>query len=150
MKNFVVFRIFSKGWGLAGIRVGYAIADEKVLNYLDKIKETYNINKISSTLAIKALREKDTMLGFRKVILEERERMSKRLREMGFTVFPSEANFLLVKYPTSSKIAKKLAEESGLIIREFGNKKLLENCVRITIATPEQNKLLLNSLEKLV
>lgn len=150
IENLVVLRTFSKAWGLAGIRVGYCVADESVVKYLDKIKAPYNINRISSALAVRALRKKGTMLGFRKVILEERERMSKRLREMGFIVFPSDANFLLVRYPTSSKIAKKLAEESGLIIREFGNKKLLENCVRITIATPEQNKLLLKSLEKLL
>ena len=149
-ENLVILRTFSKIWGLAGIRVGYAIANEKVIQYLDKIKAPYNINRISSALAIKALAEKDTVAEFKDTILKERKRMEKHLTEMGLTVFPSDANFLLVKYPTASKIAKQLADESKLIIREFGNKKLLENCVRISIATPEQNDVLLTKIKQLV
>ena len=149
-ENLVILRTFSKIWGLAGIRVGYAIANEKVIQYLDKIKAPYNINRISSALAIKALAEKDTVAEFKDTILKERKRMEKHLTEMGLTVFPSDANFLLVKYPTASKIAKQLADESKLIIREFGNKKLLENCVRISIATPEQNDVLLTAIRKLI
>jgi len=149
-ENLVILRTFSKIWGLAGIRVGYCIANERVIQYLDKIKAPYNLNRVSSALAIKALGEKDTMNKFRDVILSERGRMAKSLQEMNFTIFPSDANFLLVKYPTASKIAKQLADESALIIREFGNKKLLENCVRISIATPEQNELLLTAIKKLI
>ncbi|MDP3965193.1 MAG: histidinol-phosphate transaminase [bacterium] len=149
-ENLVILRTFSKIWGLAGIRVGYAIANEKVIQYLDKIKAPYNINRISSALAVRALAEKETVAEFKDTILKERNRMNKRLTEMGLTVFPSDANFLLVKYPTASNIAKKLAGESALIIREFGNKKLLENCVRISIATPEQNDVLLTAIKKLI
>ncbi len=149
-ENLVVLRTFSKIWGLAGIRVGYCIADSRVIQYLDKIKAPYNVNRISSALAISALGEKDKIAEFRNIILKERERMAKRLQEMQFTVYPSDANFLLVKYPAASTIAKKLAGESALIIREFGNKKLLENCVRISIATPEQNNVLLKAIRKLV
>lgn len=149
-ENLVILRTFSKIWGLAGIRVGYAIADKRIIAYMDKIKAPYNLNRISSALAVKALGEKETVAGFRKVLLKERARMAERLQEMKFTVFPSEANFLLVKYPTASRIAKQLAGESQLIIREFGNKKLLENCVRISIATPEQNDLLLSTIKTLL
>src|SRR3989338_1374008 len=149
-ENLVVLRTFSKIWGLAGIRVGYAIANEQVVQYLDKIKAPYNINRISSALAVKALAEKATVAEFKDIILQERGRMEKRFKEMGFAVFASDANFLLVRYPTASTIAKKLADESALIIREFGSKKLLENCVRITVATPEQNDLLLAAIKKLI
>lgn len=149
-ENLVILRTFSKMWGLAGIRVGYAIANEQVVQYLDKIKAPYNLNRVSSALAVKALTEKNTVAGFRSIIIAERERMAKSLQEMNFTVYPSDANFLLVKYPDASNIAKKLAGESALIIREFGNKRLLENCVRISIATPEQNNVLLAKIKQLV
>lgn len=150
IESLVILRTFSKIWGLAGIRVGYAIADERVIKYMDKIKAPYNVNRISSTLAISALRNKSKTLAFRRIILKERERMAKRLKEMGFVVYPSDANFLLVRYRDVSKMAKKLANESKLIVREFGNKRLLENCVRISVATPEQNDLLLAAIAKLV
>ncbi len=148
-ENLVALRTFSKIWGLAGIRVGYCVADSKIIQYLDKIKAPYNVNRISSALAVKALREKGKMKEFRSIILKERERMGKRLKKIGFTVYPSDANFLLVRYPNVSKIAKKLAE-SNLIIREFGSKRLLENCVRISVGTPEQNELLLATIAKLI
>ncbi|MDO8552097.1 MAG: histidinol-phosphate transaminase [bacterium] len=149
-ENLVILRTFSKIWGLAGIRVGYCIADSRVIEYLDKIKAPYNVNRISSAIATSAVQSNSKTSEFRDIILRERARMAARLKEMGFTVYPSDANFLLVRYPDVSKISKKLAEESNLIIREFDSKKLLENCVRISVATPEQNDLLLSAIKKLI
>ena len=76
--------------------------------------------------------------------------MAEQLKRMGFTVFPSDANFLLVKMPDMSKIAKKLAEKYGLIIRDFGHKKQVENCARISMGTRSQNRKLLAALAKIV
>jgi len=150
IENLVVLRTFSKAWGLAGIRVGYAIGQGEIVQYLDKIKLPYNLNRISSNLAIEALNNEKKMLEFKTEILAEKERLERDLTELGFKIFPSEANFLLVTYPNASGIAKKLATEYGIIIRDFGSKPLLTDCVRISIGTPEQNTLLITSLKKIV
>ena len=149
-ENLVVLRTFSKAWGLAGIRVGYAIASEMVIEYLDKIKLPYNLNRISSALAIEALDESEKMLELRATILKEREKLTSNLIDLGFKVFPSEANFLLVNYPNASEIAKTLALDYGIIIRDFGSKPLLKDCVRISVGSPEQNDLLIKSLTKIL
>jgi len=150
IENLVVLRTFSKAWGLAGIRVGYAVAQEVVIEYLNKIKLPYNLNRISSGLAIKALKNYQKMLGFRKTILEERKKLANSLANLGFKVFPSEANFLLVNYPNAGEVAKKLAVDYGIIIRDFNSKPLLKDCVRISVGSPEQNDLLIESLTKIL
>ena len=150
IENLVILRTFSKAWGLAGIRVGYAVAQEMVVEYLDKIKLPYNLNRISSELAIEALKKNQKMLEFRTTILKEREKLANSLTELGFKVFPSEANFLLVNYPNASEIAKTLAINYGIIIRDFGSKPLLKDCVRISVGSPEQNDLLIKSLTKIL
>ena len=150
IENLVVLRTFSKAWGLAGIRVGYAVEQEKIVEYLNKIKLPYNLNRISSGLAIEALKNYPKMLEFRKIILQEKEKLSKELNNLGFKVFPSEANFLLVSYPNASDIAKKLAVDYGIIIRDFNSKPLLKDCVRISVGTPEQNDLLIKSLTEIL
>lgn len=150
IENLVVLRTFSKAWGLAGIRVGYVIAQEAVIEYLNKIKLPYNLNRISSKLAIEALENYQKILEFRKIILEERKKLADSLTNLGFKVFPSEANFLLVNYPNASGVAKKLAVDYGIIIRDFNSKPLLKDCVRISVGSPEQNNLLIESLNKIL
>ncbi len=149
IENLIVLRTFSKAWGLAGIRVGYGVAQEIVIEYLNKIKSPYNLNRISSKLAIEALGNNQKMLEFRTTILKEREKLVSNLTDLGFKVFPSEANFLLVNYPNASKIARTLALNYGIIIRDFGSKPLLKDCVRISVGSPEQNDLLIKSLTKI-
>lgn len=149
-KNLVVLRTLSKVWGLAGLRVGYAIADKRIINYLDKIKAPYNLNSASAALAISALKKKKKMLEFRKAILSEREKLSKVLENLGFAVYPSEANFLLVKYSGADSIFNKLVQKSGIIVRNFGDRKLLKDCLRITVGTPPQNALLIKTLSKII
>ena len=150
IKNLVVLRTFSKAWGMAGVRVGYAVAQEVVIEYLNKIKLPYNVNSISSSLAIKAIENYPKMLEFKTIILKEKQKLAEKLIGLGFKVFPSEANFLLVKYPNASNIAKKLASDYGIIIRDFGSKQRLKDCVRISIGSPEQNNLLIESLNKIL
>ncbi|MFA5750789.1 MAG: histidinol-phosphate transaminase [Candidatus Paceibacterota bacterium] len=150
IENLVVLRTFSKAWGLAGIRVGYAVAQEEIIDYLNKIKLPYNLNRISSKLAIEALGEYQKMLELREIILGEREKLANDLIDLDFKVFPSEANFLLVNYPNASEVAKTLALEYGIIIRDFGSKPMLKDCVRISVGSSEQNDLLIKSLKKIL
>lgn len=150
LENLVVLRTFSKAWGLAGIRVGYAVAQEQIVEYLNKIKPPYNLNRISGKLAMRALAQYSKMSELREIILAERCKLTKDLTNLGFKVFPSEANFLLVYYPKASAIAKKLADGYGIIIRDFGFRPQLLDCVRISVGTPEQNRSLIAALSKII
>lgn len=148
-ENLVVLRTFSKAWGLAGLRVGYAIANSKIIEYIDKVKAPYNLNRVASKFALEALQKQEKMLRMRDKILKERTRFAAKLEEMGVQVFPSDANFLLVKFQNASQIAQKLANDD-LIVRDFEKNERLNDCVRISIATPKQNDLLLRSLSKIL
>ncbi len=150
LKNLVILRTFSKAWGLAGIRVGYAVANERVIDYLNKIKAPYNLNRISSKLAARALGQSAKMLKWRKIILQERKRLAGVLAKLGFKVFPSEANFLLVRHSEASRLAKKLAKNYGIIVRDFGSKPSLRDCIRISVGAPKENKLLIKSLKEII
>ncbi len=149
-ENLVVLRTFSKAWGLAGIRVGYAVANKDIVEYLNKIKPPYNLNRVSARIALTALGKPAKMAELKDAILKERARLVEGLATLGFEVFPSEANFILARRMGAGGLTKKLAEGPGIIIREFTSQPLLTDCVRISVGTSEQNDLLLRSLTKLV
>lgn len=149
-ENLVVLRTFSKAWGLAGIRVGYAVAQKEIVDYLNRIKMPYNISRISSQLAVDALTQYPKMIAQKDLIIRERSKLSDSLKKLGLTVFPSEANFLLTRFPNASAVATKLAKEYGFIVRDFSSTPLLTDCVRISVGTPEQNRMLVETLIKLL
>ncbi len=148
--NLIIMRTFSKAWGLAGARVGYAVADPTIVRFLDRIKLPYNVSSLSARLALEALNQKEIMLQYRGQIVTERDRLQEKLNNLGFTVFPSEANFLLVMKSSAPKIANKLRKQFGIIVRDFSESRVLKNCLRISIGTPSQNRLLLKALSKII
>lgn len=149
-QNLVILRTLSKAWGLAGIRVGYCLADPLIIEYLMKIKPPYNVSGISAALAEKMLNKKEKLAQWRQKIVYERNRLSHGLKKLGAKVFQSETNFLLVKIPGASALVKKLAENYGIIVRDFSTKPLLEDCFRVTVGTPEENKVFLQTLSTLL
>lgn len=150
LKNLAVLRTFSKAWGLAGLRVGYALAQPEVVAYLNKIKPPYNLNALSAYLAKQALQQKKQMARWRNQILKEREKLSRTLEELGCEVFPSDANFILIRIPEAARVAKALASNYHIIVRDFSNRRHLGDCLRLAVGTPEQNKLLVKAMGKLV
>lgn len=146
--NLVVLRTLSKAWGLAGIRLGYSVAAAEIVSYLMRIKLPYNINVLSSDRALEALSDKANMEKKVSEIISERERLIEEFNNLSIfeEVYPSVANFVLLKSRFSSKIKLTLAE-NGIIIRDRSADPLLENCIRITVGTPEQNGMLLNVLK---
>lgn len=148
-ENLVVLRTFSKAWGLAGARIGYGVMDPIVVDYLNKIKPPYNLSSVSAFLAEQALRGKKRCLQWTREIVKERQKLSKELKLFGFEVFPSEANFILVRRLKSSLLARQLAARFNIVVRDVSGKPGLSNCLRITIGTPSQNKRLLKALGEL-
>jgi histidinol-phosphate aminotransferase len=148
--NLVVLRTLSKAWGLAAIRLGYAIAHPQIVSYLMKVKSPYNINILTSTEALKALDNTQHVEKSVTAVRTERKRLADVLSSFRFVekVYPSDANFLLVRCSDARSLYQKLAQR-GIIIRDRSSEPKLANCIRISVGTPEQNTLLLNAMKEL-
>jgi histidinol-phosphate aminotransferase len=150
--NLVVVRTFSKAWSMAGARVGYLMAGEEVMKYLNKVRPPNSLSIISLALAAYALRDKRTMEGYVRRIVDERDRMYKELSNIeGLTVYRSKANFLLIRFhrADAGRVHEELMRD-GLVLRRLTNIPALSNCLRMTISTPKYNNLLLRKIRKLV
>lgn len=145
--NLVVLQTFSKAWGMAGIRLGMAFATPAIIDLFNKVKAPYNINQLTQEKALDALRDtsaKDTMV---QTILEERKQLIAALQSLPFVqhIFPSHANFLLVRVQDPHALYRFLVER-GIIIRNRHNVLLCEGSVRITVGTPAENQALVQAM----
>ncbi|MFL5729114.1 MAG: histidinol-phosphate transaminase, partial [Cytophagaceae bacterium] len=146
--NLVVLQTFSKAWGMAALRLGMAFASEEIISVLNKIKPPYNINEATQRLASDGLRNilnKERMV---ERILNEREKLSEELSKIKsvLRVYPSDANFLLVKTADGNKAYDYLISKK-IITRNRSNIKLCEGCLRITVGTAEENRELIKALQ---
>ena len=146
--NLVVMQTFSKAWGLAALRLGMAFASEEIISVLNKIKPPYNINAATQELALKALDHLEDVNAMIKETVNEREALLKELIQLPLIqkVYPSDANFLLVKMEGATNVYNYLKDQ-GIIVRNRSNITLCEDSLRITVGTPEQNQLLIEALK---
>jgi histidinol-phosphate aminotransferase len=146
--NLVVMQTFSKAWGLAALRLGMAFASEEIISVLNKIKPPYNINAATQELALKALDHLEDVNAMIKETVNERETLLKELIQLPLIqkVYPSDANFLLVKMEGATNVYNYLKDQ-GIIVRNRSNITLCEDSLRITVGTPEQNQLLIEALK---
>lgn len=147
--NLVVLRTFSKAWGMAGIRLGMAFADPELIEVMMKVKAPYNLNTLTIQTALKALEKKSWVDSKKSVICSERTRLMTQLKKMAEKVFDSEANFILFRVKNAQSVYDRLIQK-GIITRYRGNDPLCENCIRVTIGTPAQNDLLLETLQSIL
>ncbi len=145
--NLVVLQTFSKAWGLAGLRLGMCFSSPEIIRILNKIKYPYNVNIRTQELALDAMEHETQKNQWVKEIIEERGKMETALRKLSITkeVFPSDANFLLVRVKEAQETYRKLMD-MGIIIRDRSKVALCFNCLRITIGTPEENERLVEAL----
>jgi histidinol-phosphate aminotransferase len=145
--NLVVLQTLSKAWGLAGIRLGMAFASPEIIGYLNKVKPPYNISEPVQELAVKALEEIGQVNDMIVTLVNERQNMVTSLlqNEEVVKIYPSDANFLLVKFKDASGLYKYFVEQ-GIVVRDRSNVVLCEGCLRITVGTPQENQKLLGSL----
>jgi histidinol-phosphate aminotransferase len=150
VSNLIVLQTLSKAWGMAAIRLGYAVANPLIVSYLMKAKAPYNINILTSLEASKALEREEHVRQSVAATAAERERLTNELGHIKFVqkVFPSDANFLLVRVTDARKLHRQLAER-GVIIRDRSSEPKLANCVRVSVGTSEQNNLLLTAMKEL-
>jgi histidinol-phosphate aminotransferase len=149
--NLVILRTFSKAWGLAGIRLGYCICDEEIINYLFKIKAPYNINSLTRKAFHEAFSNSSRKDVFISSILKEKQFLLEGLTKISDIekLFPSDTNYVMIRIKDASAIQKLLVKE-GVTVRDRSNQPKLENCLRITVGTHEQNEKLLYSFNKVL
>ncbi|NUM49849.1 MAG: histidinol-phosphate transaminase [Flavobacteriales bacterium] len=146
--NLIIIQTFSKAWGMAGIRLGAMFASASVVEVLHKIKPPYNINILTQRVALQALQNKNQKETWVKAIVSQKVIMQKVLETLPFTekVYPSDANFLLVKFLDSEKIFTYLLEQK-IIVRNRSNVQLCSGCLRISVGTMDENLKLLEALK---
>ncbi|UPQ78974.1 histidinol-phosphate transaminase [Flavobacterium azooxidireducens] len=147
--NLVIIQTLSKAYGLAGLRVGIAYASEEIISILNKIKPPYNLNTASQEIALKKLNQ-NTLNAQLKKLISERESIINSLKSITFIeeVFPSDANFILIKVDNATLRYNQLIQ-AGIVVRNRSNQPLCENCLRITIGTKEENNQLITTLKSL-
>ena len=148
--NLIVLQTLSKAWGLAAIRLGMCFASYEVIGILNKIKPPYNISLLSQQAAEAGLQKIQQKNEWVKEIIAERKRMEKELTQIKSVskVYPSDANFLLVKISEARSVYHQLVSRS-IIVRDRSNVILCDDCLRITIGTPTENQTLLKELKAL-
>ncbi|MCL3778813.1 histidinol-phosphate transaminase [Prolixibacteraceae bacterium JC049] len=148
--NLVVLQTFSKAWGMAGLRLGMAFASAELIAVLNKVKYPYNLNILTQEKALELISRKAQVDEWIDILLKEREALAKQLQKLNFVtkVFDSDANFILVKTTDADGIYNQLVEQQ-IIIRNRNRVILCDECLRISIGTPEENKQLMDALLKL-
>jgi histidinol-phosphate aminotransferase len=148
-ENMIIVRTFSKAFSMAGVRVGYLVASKPTIDELNKVRPPNSLSNISLELAQMALQNVESMKENVALIVSERERCLQALREIKeLEAYPSDANFILfkVKNMDANLVHSRLLKK-GFVLRNLANVPLVENCLRVTICTPEINGAFLDALK---
>lgn len=148
--NVIVLRTLSKGYSLAGLRLGFGIANPSLLEGLFKVKDSYNVDAIACAVGAAAMKDQSYKIANAEKIKESRLKMVESLQKLGFYVLPSQANFLLAQSPNgNAQPLYEMLKERGILVRYFNQPQLADK-LRITIGTPEQNKTLIQALSEIL
>lgn len=148
--NLIVIQTLSKAWGLAAIRLGMAFSTKEIIELFNKVKYPYNINELTQEYALTQLSKLDEKESWVNELVNQRNILKKELQEISFIkkVYPSDANYLLIKVDDASLRYEQLASK-GIIVRNRNTMPLCANCLRITIGTEKENDQLLSVLKEL-
>jgi histidinol-phosphate aminotransferase len=147
--NLLVVQTLSKSRSLAGLRVGFAVGHPELIEALVRVKDSFNsypLDRLAIAGAVAAFQDEAWFLQTRRAVMESREKLVEAMAKLGFDIVPSAANFIFVRHPRykAERIAAGLREH-GVIVRHF-NKPRIDQHLRITVGTPEQNEALLKAL----
>jgi histidinol-phosphate aminotransferase len=145
--NLIITQTLSKGWGMAGIRCGAAFASPFIIRMLNTIKMPYNINVLTTGVALEALGKPEEMQAKVSTLIGERKRLEAELPKLDCVeyIFPSVTNFLLVRFKDSDKVYQHLLD-NAIVVRNQSYQPNAENCLRITAGLAEENDRLLKAL----
>jgi histidinol-phosphate aminotransferase len=147
LPNVVILQTFSKAWAMAGLRVGLAFANPQIIELMNRVKPPYNVSGIAHRGVLEAMEEKNFVSNWVAETRRERDRITNELDKLRLVekVFPSDANFVLVKTIDAKVIYRHLVDER-IIVRDRSTVELCEGCLRITVGIPDENTRLLNAL----
>mgnify|MGYP002713008121 CR=1 FL=1 len=148
--NLIVTQTLSKAMAHAGIRVGFSFSSVEITAYIDKIRLPYNLNSLSQQKALEVLSNPGIYKEYVEAILAERKGLGEALNSLPFVqkVFPTDANFFMVQFEEATTVYNYLVSE-GIIVRNFSRAPECPECMRITVGTPQENKKLITSLQKI-
>lgn len=145
-KNLIVLRTLSKAIGLAGIRLGYMLADIEIINWVNKVKSPYNLNSLTQAFAIMAINKKDAIGDYIEKVKVQRGNLYSKLEGLGLKVYPSSTNFILF-YSDIYDLSQRL-EADGILIRKFSGD--LEGYYRVTVGDADENQEFIKSLKEIL
>lgn len=149
-RNLLVLRTFSKAYRLAGARMGYVLGDPEVIQELVKVRQPYSVNAVSQAIARVVCQNRASFADGIALTVAERERVMRELAHIpGVEVFPSDANFVLVRMEGASGVWEDLYAR-GVLVRDFSRAPRLENCLRVSIGSPDENNRFLRALREVV
>ncbi|MTI41572.1 histidinol-phosphate transaminase [Fulvivirga lutimaris] len=149
--NLIVLQTFSKAWGMAGMRLGMAFSNSKIIQLFNKVKAPYNMSILTQNKALELIENnKEKVKSNLQVLVHERARLIDALSKFSMVehIYPTFTNFILVRFNNHSLVFKTLIE-AGLIVRDRSKALNCENCLRITVGTPNENELLIDVLSKI-
>jgi histidinol-phosphate aminotransferase len=146
--NLVILQTMSKAWGMAGIRMGLALASREIINILSKIKYPYNVNRLTQQFALERLNNTDEKDLWVEQIIAERNKLRLKLSELPYVeeILPSNANFLMVRFKNAKQVYKYLLDKN-IIVRDRSRIPLCEGCLRFTVGLKQENAALLKALQ---
>ncbi|MGH7763355.1 MAG: histidinol-phosphate transaminase [Candidatus Dormibacteraceae bacterium] len=147
--NVVLLRTFSKSYGLAGLRIGFALGDTSVIAALDSVKDSYNVDRLAIVAAVAAIGDDAHHRKLVEFVIKHREALSRALTSLGFEVIPSSANFVFVKPPRPAAEVASALRERKILVRHY-DRDPIAGWFRITIGTEEQHDKLLSALKEIL
>ncbi len=149
LPNLIVMQTFSKAWGSAAVRLGMAFASPEIISIFNKVKYPYNVNQLTQQYALELLQNYQQVTHWVTMLTHAREKLITQLNELPLTVhiYPTDANFVLVKVTDAGSIYNYLRSQ-GIIIRNRHNVELCLNCLRITVGTEQENNTLIEALKQ--
>lgn len=148
--NVIVLRTLSKGYSLAGLRLGFGVANPSLLEGLIKVKDSYNVDAVACAVGAAVIADQNHTTANAQKIKHSRSQMADALQQLGFNILPSQANFLLAQFPSgNAESLYKSLKERGILVRYFNQPRLTDK-LRITVGTPEQNEALIKALGEIL
>ena len=150
LPNLVVLQTFSKAWGMAGLRVGLAFAGKEIIDLMNRVKPPYNVSGIAQRAVIEALGHEASVRDWTATVLGQRETLRGSLSRLDLVekIYPSDANFILVKVADADAVYRYLVAD-GIVVRNRNNVELCDGCLRITVGTPDENRRLIETLTRI-
>lgn len=139
--NVVILRTFSKAYALAGVRCGYLLAPEAVVQGIAAVRQPYSVDAVSQAIARAVVAHRDAYLPVIEDIRRQRDELTRGLRAIeGVTAWPSEGNFVLVRMSHARDVYERLRDGFSILVRDFSRAPLLRDCLRISVGTPGENR----------